>query len=129
MGSFDRIVADPRLRGEEVEAHLAGPDAGRPLLGRYRVFTTAGTTGVRGLFVEDAGEFAEWIGTCLRGPGLLGLGPATRLAGIGSPGPLHISNQVYAVPLAGQAGAAPRRPSPPRCPRWSGPSTPSSPRR
>jgi phenylacetate-CoA ligase len=37
-----------------------------------------------------------------------GLGPATRLAGIGSPSPLHISNQVYAVLLAGQPAAAPR---------------------
>jgi phenylacetate-CoA ligase len=107
MDNFDRIVTDPRLRREEVEAHLAGPEAGRPLLGRYRVFTTAGTTGVRGLFVQDAGEFAEWIGTCLRGLACWGLGPATRLAGIGSPSPLHVSNQVYAVLLAGQAGAAP----------------------
>jgi phenylacetate-CoA ligase len=108
MDNFDRIVTDPRLRREHLEAHLAGPDAGRPLLGRYRVFTTAGTTGARGLFVEDDGEFAEWIGTCLRGLACWGLGPATRLAGIGSPSPLHISNQVYAVLLAGQASAAPR---------------------
>jgi hypothetical protein len=31
--------------------------------------------------------------------------PRLRLAGIGSPSPLHISNQAYAVLLAGQAGA------------------------
>src|SRR5215218_8474017 len=40
------------------------------------------------------------------GPGQLG--PGTRLAGIGSPSPLHISNQLYAVLLAGQPSAAPR---------------------
>ena len=108
MDNFDRIVTEPRLRRAELEAHLAGPGAGRPYLGRYRLFTTAGTTGLRGLLVEDADEFAVWIGTCLRGLASWGVGPATRLAGIGSPSPLHISNQVYAELLAGQAGAAPR---------------------
>ena len=108
MDNFDRIVIDPRLRRAELEAHVSGPDAGRPHLGRYRVFSTAGTTGVRGLFVEDADEFAVWIGTSLRGLASWGLAPGTRLAGIGSPSPLHISNQVYAVLLAGQAGAVPR---------------------
>jgi phenylacetate-coenzyme A ligase PaaK-like adenylate-forming protein len=108
MERFDRIVTDPRLRLAGVEAHLAGPDAARPYLGRYRVFSTAGTTGVRGLLVYDADELAVWIGACLRGLACWGLGPGTRLAGIGSPSPLHISNQAYAVLLAGQAGAAPR---------------------
>jgi phenylacetate-CoA ligase len=108
MDNFDRIVTEPRLRRAELEAHLAGPGAGQPYLGRYRLFTTAGTTGLRGLFVEDADEFAVWIGTCLRGLACWGVGPATRLAGIGSPSPLHISNQVYAALLAGRAGAAPR---------------------
>jgi phenylacetate-CoA ligase len=59
MDNFDRIVTDPRLRRSELEAHLSGPEPDRPYLGRYRLFTTAGTTGVRGLFVEDAGEFAS----------------------------------------------------------------------
>jgi phenylacetate-coenzyme A ligase PaaK-like adenylate-forming protein len=108
MDNFDRIVTDPRLRRSELEAHLSGPAADQPYLGRYKLFTTAGTTGVRGLFVEDAGEFAGWIGTCLRGLASWGLGPGTRLAGIGSPSPLHISNQVYAVLLAGRPSAAPR---------------------
>jgi hypothetical protein len=46
-------------------------------------------------------ELAVWLGTCLRGLASWGLGPGTRLAGIGSPSPLHISNQLYAVLLAG----------------------------
>jgi phenylacetate-CoA ligase len=106
MENFDRIVTDPRLRRAELEAHLSGPAAGQPYLGRYRLFTTAGTTGVRGLFVEDADEFAVWSAACLRGLDSWGLQPATRLAGIGSPSPLHISNQAYAVLLAGQASTA-----------------------
>jgi hypothetical protein len=108
LDNFDRIVTDPRLRLADLEAHLSGPGAGQPFLGRYRLFSTAGTTGLRGLFVEDADEFAVWIGTCLRGLASWGLGPATRLAGIGSPSPLHISNQLYAVLLAGQPSTTPR---------------------
>lgn len=108
MDNFDRIVTDPRLRRADLEAHLSGPGADRPYLGRYKLFTTAGTTGVRGLFVEHVDEFAVWSGTCLRGVASWGLGPATRLAGIGSPSPLHISNQAYAVLLGGQASPAPR---------------------
>jgi len=108
MDNFDRIVTDRRLRRADLEAHLSAPAADRPYLGRYKVFTTAGTTGVRGLFVEDVDELAVWIGTCLRGLASWGLGPATRLAGIGSPSPRHITNQVYAMLLAGQPSAAPR---------------------
>jgi phenylacetate-coenzyme A ligase PaaK-like adenylate-forming protein len=108
MDNFDRIVTDPRLRRAEIEAHLAGEGAGQPILGRYRVFSTAGTTGLRGLFVYDEDEFATWVATCLRGMACWGLTPATRLAGIGSPSPLHLSNQLYAVLLAGRPSGTPR---------------------
>ena len=88
MDNFDRVVTDSRLRRAELETHLAGPAADRPYLGRYRLFSTAGTTGLRGLFVDDLDELAVWLGTCLRGLASWGLGPGTRLAGIGSPSPL-----------------------------------------
>jgi phenylacetate-CoA ligase len=108
MEEFDRVVTDPRLRRTDLEAHLAGPDAARPFLGRYRVFATAGTTGLRGLLLYSEEEFQVWLGTCLRGLAVWGVTPATRLAGIGSPSPLHISNQLYAVLLAGRPSSAPR---------------------
>ena len=54
MDNFDRIVTDPRLRRADLDAHLAGPDAARLFLGRYRAFATSGTTGLRGLFVYSA---------------------------------------------------------------------------
>jgi phenylacetate-CoA ligase len=104
MDSFDRIVTDPRLRLADLDAHLRGPDAAQPVLGGHRVFATSGTTGLRGLFVYSGDEFATWIATCLRGMAAWGVTPATRLAGIGSPSPLHISNQLYAVLLAGRPG-------------------------
>jgi phenylacetate-CoA ligase len=108
MDNFDQIVTDPRLSLAALEAHLHGPDAAQPYLGRYRVFSTAGTTGLRGLFVYAAEEFASWLATCLRGLAIWGVTPTTRLAGIGSPSPLHISNQLYATLLADRPTATPR---------------------
>src|SRR4051812_13195412 len=40
VAEYDRIVTDPRLRLEALEAHLAGPDPGGRLLDRYRAFAT-----------------------------------------------------------------------------------------
>jgi phenylacetate-CoA ligase len=108
MEQFDRVVTDPRLRRADLDAHLTGPDDARPYLERYRVFATAGTTGLRGLFVHTTEEFLTWIATCLRGLAVWGVTPATHMAGIGSPSPLHISNQVYAVLLAGRPASTPR---------------------
>ena len=121
MENFDQIVTDPSLRRAALEAHLAGPDPAQPYLGRYRAFATAGTSGVRGLSVYDEQEFAAWVATCLRVMANCGIIPATRMAGIGSPSPLHISQQLYATILAGR----PTRPPPPpvpgaRVPRCSG---------
>jgi phenylacetate-CoA ligase len=108
MEHFDQVVTDPLLSLAALEAHVAGPDAAQPYLGRYRVFSTAGTTGVRGLFVYSAEEFASWIATCLRGMAAWGVTSTTRLAGIGSPSPVHVSNQIYAVLLAGKPTGTPR---------------------
>lgn len=107
MEEFDRIVTDPRLRRADLEAHLAAPDAAAAPPPGYRVFSTAGTTGVRGLFAYRDEEFQVWLATCLRGLAAWGVTAATRLAGIGSPSPLHISRQLYAFLLAGRPGGAP----------------------
>jgi phenylacetate-CoA ligase len=61
MAEFDRIVTDPALRLADLEAHLAGPDAGEAFRGRYTVMSTSGSTGLRGVFVFDR---AEWLRAC-----------------------------------------------------------------
>jgi phenylacetate-CoA ligase len=102
MEEFDRIVTDPRVRLAEIEAHLAGPAATEPFLGEYRVFSTAGTTGVRGVFLYSEDEFATWVSICLRGMARIGVTPATRLVGIGAPSHLHMSKQLIAAFAAGR---------------------------
>src|SRR5918995_4052194 len=59
MEDFDKLVTDPTVRLEDVEAHLATLRGGDELLGgRYRVASTSGSTGRRGLFLWDPGEWA-----------------------------------------------------------------------
>jgi phenylacetate-CoA ligase len=101
---FDDIATDPRLRLADVEAHLAGPDAAEPFLGAYRVFSTSGTTGLRGLMIFDLDDMAMGSAVSLRAIARQGVGPRTRLVAIGSPDPLHLSRQVFVAFQAGRPG-------------------------
>jgi phenylacetate-CoA ligase len=82
---FDEIVTDPRVGLAGVEAHLAGPDATQPYLGQFHVFSTSGTTGLRGLMVFDRDDMATGTAVSLRAIARQGIGPETRLVAIGSP--------------------------------------------
>jgi phenylacetate-CoA ligase len=104
---FDDIVTDPRLRAADVEAHLTGPTAEEPFVGAYRLFSTSGTTGLRGFMAYDIDDMALGCAVSLRAIARLGIGPHTRLAAIGSPDPLHLTRQVFAVFQAGRADVPP----------------------
>ena len=47
MENFDRIVTDSEVTLAAIEAHVEGERAGERFLGRYRVLSTSGTTGLR----------------------------------------------------------------------------------
>jgi phenylacetate-CoA ligase len=54
MEHFDELVADPTVRLADVETHLAALSGGDELFeSRYRVASTSGSTGRRGLFLWD----------------------------------------------------------------------------
>ncbi|WP_099024090.1 phenylacetate--CoA ligase family protein [Mycolicibacterium palauense] len=54
MERFDDVVTDTAVTRAGVEAFLADPgNIGRRFLGRYPVWTTSGTTGEPGVFVQD----------------------------------------------------------------------------
>ena len=58
MEHFDELVTDPTVRLTDVEAHLATLSGGDELFGgRYRVDSTSGSTGRRGLVLWDPGEW------------------------------------------------------------------------
>ena len=101
---FDRIVTDPRLRLADLEAHAAGSEAAGRFLDRYRVFSTSGTTGLRAIVVYSEEEFALWLAVHLRLFHRIGITPQTRLAAIGAPSPLHLTNQLFAAFQSGRVG-------------------------
>lgn len=54
MEHFDDVVTDPSVRKEDVLKHISDlGNIGKPFLGKYMVWTTSGTTGTPGIFLED----------------------------------------------------------------------------
>jgi phenylacetate-CoA ligase len=95
MEHFDQVVCDPRLRRGDLEAHLRGSDAAQPFRGTYRVLTTSGTTGLRGIFALSAEEAEAWIAVSMRDGTRAGMAPHMRMVGIGPPGAVHVTRQLY----------------------------------
>jgi phenylacetate-CoA ligase len=63
---FDEVVTVPGLRRADVEAALPALAGDALLNGRYRITTTSGTTGARGLFVQGPAEWAHVIASYAR---------------------------------------------------------------
>jgi phenylacetate-coenzyme A ligase PaaK-like adenylate-forming protein len=54
MEHFDDVVTDPVVRKADVMKHITDlGNIGKPYLGKYMVWTTSGTTGTPGIFLED----------------------------------------------------------------------------
>jgi phenylacetate-CoA ligase len=103
MEQWDRIVTDPRLRLQDVEAHLAGERPGTLLLGEYRVCATSGTTGERAVVVYDRAGWHLVVANILRFVAMAGALPDSRLVGVGAPTPLHLTNRAAAELRAGRS--------------------------
>src|SRR6187200_1626164 len=98
MAEFDRVVADPRLRLADLQAHLASPDPSQSFLGAYRVATTSGTTGRRSIVAFTHDEAAAWRAVSARPMMRIGVMPGPRFAALGSPSPVHVTKQVLVPP-------------------------------
>jgi phenylacetate-coenzyme A ligase PaaK-like adenylate-forming protein len=54
MEHFDDVITDPSVRKADVSQYIADlNNIGKPYLGKYMVWTTSGTTGTPGIFLED----------------------------------------------------------------------------
>jgi phenylacetate-CoA ligase len=96
MAEFDRIVADRRLRLDDIEEHLASEHAAEPMFGKYRVVGSGGTTGRRGVVVYDQSAWEVVIAGLMRANATQGTSAEARVLGIGAPTPLHMSNRMFA---------------------------------
>ena len=67
MADFDAVPTDRRLTRDLVERHLAGVITDPSLLlGGYVGLVSGGSSGQRGLFVQTAGEYAEFVASVTR---------------------------------------------------------------
>lgn len=94
MAHWDRIVTDPALCLEEVEARVAAPGYDGRLPGQVHACATSGTTGRRGVFVSTPQEMGLWFAAMVRAFVRIGIGPETTVCAIGSPNPAHMSHQL-----------------------------------
>jgi phenylacetate-CoA ligase len=107
MDEFDRIVTDRCLRRADVERHMAGEEAAKPLAGQYHVVATSGTTGQRGIVVYYQPAWDVAVASMLRALALQGTTASMRVVGIGAPTPLHMTNRLFAE-LRTRQGYVPR---------------------
>src|SRR5580658_5598189 len=93
MANFDSALTDRRLSRDLVERHLAGSVAEPSLLlGEYVCLVSGGSSGLRGIFVQALGEYADFVGTIIRRLMAGGAPPEGLVIGIvGAGSPVHSS--------------------------------------
>lgn len=100
MANFDDVVTDREVRFADVEAHLGEITRDERFRGRYRVVSTSGTTGLRGIFLSDPTEWAHVIASYARAQEWAGIVPSlrhpVRLAVVSTTKPWHQSARVGA---------------------------------
>ena len=100
MATFDDLVTDRDIRLADVEAHLSKIVGDVRFRGRYRVVSTSGTTGLRGIFLSDPTEWAHVIASYARAQEWAGIVPSlrrpVRLAVVSTTKPWHQSARVGA---------------------------------
>ena len=97
MENFDGLVTDRRLERDELLAWVEGLERDEMYLNRYRVMTTSGSSGRKGLFVYDAAGWRAIAAMFFRQSGWMGVRPRLprrfRMAMIGGAAPSHMTRQ------------------------------------
>jgi phenylacetate-coenzyme A ligase PaaK-like adenylate-forming protein len=96
MARYDELVTDPRLHRDELLRWIDTRPRDEFYDGRYRVMTTSGSSGRKGLFVYDRAGWAAIGAQFLRASGWMGLRPGVprrRLAMVRGGSLSHMSTQ------------------------------------
>lgn len=97
MENYDDLVTDTRLRRDELLAWVEGLRRDALFLDRYRVMTTSGSSGRKGLFVYDAPGWRAVAAMFFRQSAWMGVKPRLpkrfRMAVVGGAAPSHMSRQ------------------------------------
>jgi phenylacetate-CoA ligase len=105
MDHFDDLVTDPRLRRAELLRWVEGMERDAFYRDRYRVMTSSGSSGRKGLFVYDRDGWRAIGGQFMRHSAVMGVKPRfprrLRMTIIAGAGPSHMSSQGGATLNAG----------------------------
>ena len=95
MEHFDTFVTDPKLRLQGLQAHISQITRDDPLyLDEYRVHTTSGSTGLKGVFVSNREEWRTASANYLRSGAIIGAKPRVprcKMALVIAGSPVHVS--------------------------------------
>jgi phenylacetate-coenzyme A ligase PaaK-like adenylate-forming protein len=98
MDRFDELVTDSRLRRDELLAHVEALSGDALHLGRYRVMTTSGSSGRKGLFVYDRPAWRGLVALFLRYNAMVGVRPRLprrlRVAALVGASGSHMSRRI-----------------------------------
>lgn len=101
MEHFDEFVTDRALHLTDLEAHLGGVREKERFLGRYFVNATSGSTGGRGIFAYNFGEWAALLASYSRSYAWAGAVPTptrrVKMAVVSTTTPWHQSAMVGAT--------------------------------
>ena len=104
MAEFDDVVTDARLSRSLVEEHLAASNHEPSLLlGDYVCLASGGSSGLRGVFIQTLGEYADFVASVVRrgyARALAAAGPPPEglvLGIVGAASPIHSSGFGAAV--------------------------------
>jgi phenylacetate-CoA ligase len=96
MESFDELVTDPRLRLDDLLAHLGRIERDELYLDEYRVMTSSGSSGRKAVFVYDRAGWRCLLSMFLRRSDWTGAKPRLprlRLAMLGGASATHMSRR------------------------------------
>ncbi len=98
MENFDDWVTDPRLKLDALEHQIATDPGEEYFLGEYRIASTSGSSGLRGIYVYNRAEWQVVIAAALRWAEMFGVSPLElsrkRLASIKADKPNHPTSRL-----------------------------------
>ena len=104
MANFDRCLTDARINLRLIESHAAGVRGDDVLLGRYRVITSGGTSGLKAYYVLDEEAWVASMSAYPQMASMIGFTPRwprLKLAQVAAGGALHAT---YRLALSADIG-------------------------
>jgi len=100
MENFDRFVTDARIKLKDLQNHIRLLTRDEYYLGEYRVLSTSGSSGLKGVFVSNRLEWSTALAGLFRCGFFMGFSPGLRhrlrITCIGADNPVHVTYRMCA---------------------------------